>query len=120
FFNNETEIIEYKEIIKTILTTTGVTVAIIITFLFSKLFSERNERIERKRLIDIESKKITAFRKICHFLRSSNEFWNPFGNLKRKLDREYNNLTLRNYDEIINYEEYEKFLEEVNFGELGG
>lgn len=121
FFKNELVLSDYNEIIKTILTTTGVTVAIVITFLFSKLFSERNERIERKRLIDIESKKITAFRKICHFLKSSHEFWNPFGNLKNKLDNKYKYLKLNDYDsEKIEYERYRAFINEVNYGEGGG
>ena len=43
---------EHSQILFLLVATTGVTVAILISFFFSKLFSERNERIQRKRLID--------------------------------------------------------------------
>lgn len=120
-FNNQLQYEDYKSILTTILSTTGITVAIIVSFLFTKLFSERDERIARKRLIDIESHKVTAFRKICHFLKGSSEFWKPFGNLKNKLDHKYSRLTLASYDSSeIDYEKYSAFLEEVNYGESGG
>ena len=121
FSDNHLKLSDYNYIITTILTTTGVTVAIIITFLFSKIFSERNERVERKRQIDIESKKITALRKICYFLKSAHDFWVPFGNLKDKLDKKYSNLKLKSYDaETLSFDNYQAFLDEVNYGELGG
>ena len=120
-FNNQLKYNDYQLILTTILSTTGITVAIIVSFLFAKLFSEKDERIARKRLIDKESHKITAFRKICHFLKGSHEFWKPFGNLKTKLDNKYSKLTLASYDSSeIDYERYSAFLKEVNFGEIGG
>lgn len=120
-FDNQLQYKDYQSILTTILSTTGITVAIIVSFLFAKLFSEKDERIARKRLIDKESHKITAFRKICHFLKGSHEFWEPFGNLKDKLDKKYSKLTLASYDSSeIDYEKYSAFLNEVNFGESGG
>lgn len=121
FVNNQLSLVEYEKILSTLLSTSGITVAIIVIFLFTKLFSERNERIERKKLIDIKSKQITAFRKICYFIRTSHEFWQPFGNLKTKFDNEYKTITLSLYDsEEIDYDKYSAFLQEVNYGELGG
>lgn len=121
FVNNQLSFVDYEKILSTLLSTSGITVAIIVSFLFTKLFSERNERIERKKLIDVKAKQITAFRKICHFIRSSHKFWQPFGNLKAKFDNEYKTLTLSSYDsEEINYKKYAEFLNEVNFGEIGG
>lgn len=120
-FNNQLHYNDYQLLLTTILSTTGITVAIIVSFLFAKLFSEKEERIARKRLIDKESHKITAFRKICHFLKGSHEFWKPFGNLKTKLDYKYSKLTLASYDSSgIDYEKYSAFTKEVNYGEIGG
>lgn len=112
---------EYRDILSIIISTTGVTIAIIVSFLLSKLFSEKEVRVERKRLIDKESHRITAFRKLCHFLRKSSVFWEPFGNLKSKMDSKYKFLTLAHYDSTgIDYIKYTEFLKEVNYGELGG
>lgn len=121
FLNFQLKYDEYIDILPILLSTTGITIAIIISFIFTKLFTEKNERIERKRLIDLESKKVTAFRKICHFFKGSFEFWTTFGNLKNKLDKKYINLSLKSYDSSeIDYETYSAFCEEVNYGELGG
>jgi hypothetical protein len=121
FVHNQLNIDDYEKVMSTLLSTLGVTIAIIVSFLFTKLFSERNERIERKRLIDIKSKQVTAFRKICFFIRNSHKFWKPFGNLKSKFDTKYKDLTLSSYDsEKIDFETFKKFLTEVNNGEIGG
>ena len=109
---------DYEKILSLLISTIGITVAIIISFLFSKLYSEKNERIERKRRIDFLSKKITALRKIVHFIRRSHEFWNHFNkNIKHFLDSKYKDLTLYDYDRM-GYDLHRSFHEEVDFGEL--
>ena len=108
---------EYKNILTTLISTIGITTAIIISFLFSKLYSEKTERIERKRIIDKLSKKLTALRKIVHFLLRSFDFWRINNNIKRFLDNKYKRLTLYEYDKM-NYDDFKAFHEEVQIGEL--
>ncbi len=121
FLDNQLPYDEYKSLLPTILSTTGIVVAIIISFLFTKLYSEIGSRIERKRVIDKESKRITSFRRICHQIRISRHFWEPFGNLKKKLDGKFCHVRLRHYNsDKLNYESYNKFIKKVNYGEIGG
>ncbi len=109
---------DYSNILSILISTIGITTAIIITFLFSKLYSEKTERIARKQKIDKLSKKLTALRKIVHFLRGSHEFWRGNENIKKFLDNKYKDLTL--YDYIKKgYEWHVAFHDEVKFGELG-
>ena len=49
--------------------------AIVISYLFSKLFAERKERVNRKYEIDEISKKIILLQKISFTIRSCHEFW---------------------------------------------
>ena len=58
------------------------------TMLFSKLFSEKAERIQRKAEIDTLSHKITAFRKMAFQIRGFSEFW-KFGNNNIKSKTRY-------------------------------
>lgn len=109
---------EFEKILSLLISTIGITVAIIISFLFSKLYSEKSERIVRKQKIDVLSKKFTALRKIAHFIRWSSPFWNHFDkNIKSNLDHKYKKMTLYHYDRM-GYDNHKKFHEEVKFGEL--
>jgi len=109
---------EYSNVLSILISTIGITTAIIITFLFSKLYSEKTERIVRKQKIDKLSKKLTALRKIVHFLRGSHEFWRANENIKKFLDHKYRDLTLYEYIKK-GYDWHTAFHEEVEFGELG-
>ncbi|WP_439185818.1 hypothetical protein [Carboxylicivirga taeanensis] len=108
---------EYKEILTTTISITSITTAIIISFLFSKLSSERTERIVRKQKIDFYSKKLTSLRKIAHFLRSSSSFWTWNNNIKKFLDNKYKDLTLSDYDNK-EYNWHEAYNKETKIGEL--
>lgn len=109
---------DFEKVLSLLISTIGITVAIIISFLFSKLYSEKNERIERKRRIDFLSKKLTSLRKVVHFIRRSHEFWNHFNkNIKKFLDYKYKDFTLYDYDKM-GYDNHKSFHDEVEFGEL--
>jgi hypothetical protein len=60
-------------ILNTIITSLGIILAIVTTFIFSKVFSERTERIERKKIIDSYSKKVTALRRLAHKILLHND-----------------------------------------------
>jgi hypothetical protein len=53
-------------VLGTIISSLGIIIAIVTTFIFSKVFSERSERVDRKKLIDAYSKKLTALRRLAH------------------------------------------------------
>ena len=82
-----------KEILGVLISVVSIIVAIVVTFLFSKLFAEKSERIQRKSDIDILSHKITALRKIAFHIRGFHSFWKfSQNNIKTKMDHEYNYL----------------------------
>jgi hypothetical protein len=107
---------DWKDILSVLISTVGIISAIIITFLFSKLYSERNERIQRKIQIDGFSKKLTALRRIAHFLRSSHEFWR-FNKTKQHLDNKYKNLTLAKFMRM-DYDKSTALIDEIEGSEL--
>lgn len=59
-----------------IISTIGIISAILITFIFSKLYAEKSEIVERKKRIQQLSAKINSIRKICYILFKKNQFWN--------------------------------------------
>jgi len=92
-----------NELLMAIASATAIMVAIIVSYLFAKLFAEKEKRIQRKTLIDEYSQKITAFRRIAHFIYSDVKFWNHFSNVKSNCEKaNYKDLTMEDYDK--NYE----------------
>lgn len=59
-----------------IISTIGIISAILITFIFSKLYAEKSEIVERKKRIQQLSAKINSIRKIIYILFKKNQFWN--------------------------------------------
>ena len=58
-----------------IISTIGIISAILITFIFSKLYAEKSEIVERKKRMQHLSAKINAIRKISYILFKKNQFW---------------------------------------------
>jgi hypothetical protein len=86
----------------TVISAVSIILAIIITYLFSKLFAEKSIRIERKKEIDEFAKKITYLRRIAFHIRGMHDFWRHEGhNLKSRMDGQYDDLT---YEEYRGYE----------------
>jgi hypothetical protein len=104
-----------NEVLIVLVSTIGITTAIIITFFFTKLYADRNEKIQRKVRIDGLSKKLTAFRRIAHFLRSDSEYW-KFNKTKIHLDGKYKKLTLKDYSKF-DPDKFTKFIEEIEGSE---
>ena len=91
----------------------SVIIAIIITYLFSKLFAEKSERIQRKYTIDELSHRLTLFRKIAFHIRGMSEFWEQSNyNAKQKLDNKYKSLTYHQYMNL-GYDEHQLFTKDV-------
>jgi hypothetical protein len=105
-----------NDVLIVLISTIGITTAIIITFFFSKLYSDRNEKIQRKVRIDGLSKKLTAFRRIAHFLKSATEYWN-FNMTKYHLDGKYRNMTLEDFLRS-DLDQFTDFIEEIEGSEL--
>lgn len=58
-----------------IISTIGIISAILITFIFSKLYAEKSEIVERKKRMQQLSAKINAIRKVSYILFKKNKFW---------------------------------------------
>ena len=114
FYKVNLDIPKSEGILTLIISTTSITVAILITYFFSKIFSERQDRIIRKAKIDEYSKKITALSRVSHHLKSNFSFWSSLAKMKQLLDKKYEHLTTYKFRE---HKELAKLTEELN-GEL--
>ena len=99
-FLNFTDQIDFdkKEVLSVLISVISILVAIVVTYLFSKLFTEKAIKIERKKDIDVMSNKVTYFRRIAFHIRSLHGFW-KFGdvNIKSIVDHNYNKLSYEQY-----------------------
>lgn len=110
-----------KKISGILISVISILIAIIVTYLFSKLFAEKTIRIERKKQIDLLSSKVTNLRKIAFHIRGSHDFWRFHGiNIKSIIDHDYKDLTYEEYrrrdlpgHRKFSYEESEKIQEAI-------
>ncbi len=86
-----------EQILEILISTISITTAIIITFSFSKLFQEKQERITRKREIDKYFNLITSLRIIAFNIRTDNEFWSFSPSTKSGIDYKYPELTVEEF-----------------------
>lgn len=98
FKNTDEENFKKAEILSLIISAISIFVAVIVTYLFSKLFAEKTLRVERKKEIDKLSLKITLLRRVSYHIRASSQFW-KFNdiNIKAIIDKQYPNLTYEDY-----------------------
>lgn len=93
---------EKKETLSLLISVISIIFAILVTFIFSKLFAEKTIRIERKKEIDEYSLKITNLRNIAYHILGLHEFWKfRDANIKSAVDYYYPNLT---YEEFRGYD----------------
>lgn len=115
---------DIKKVLELILNISSISTAIIITFLFSKLYSERSQRIERKKEIDIYSKKLLFIRSIAYRLMNFNSLWIANSkNVKFIIQTTYSALTYEDYRNDLSkngmsYDEWSA-LNEAIVGEVG-
>lgn len=69
----------------------GIYSALLITFIVSKIFQIRQEKLERLREIIVLSHKTTDFRRICEILVESYDFWNK--DMRQIMDGKFKKLT---------------------------
>ena len=104
-----------QTILTTIIYVIAIVVAIIVTYIFNKLFSEKNIRIERKKLIDELSIKVTYLRRIAFHIRGLYEIWKINGkNIKTIIEKNYPNLTYHEFRNNLNYDQFEKINEDIS------
>ena len=105
---------DYKSLLNTIITLNGILIAVIATFLYSKILVERTERIQRKYDIDSLGIKLTALRIIASYLSLSSTFWRkPTGTIKKHYPG-IDIFTLRSF----NYDQLREFFKLTKMGEL--
>lgn len=104
------------QLLNLMIATTSITVAILVTYFFSKIFSEKQERIQRKFLIDDYSKLISSLVKIAFNIRSDHRFWEFSKKTKSVLDAKYPDLTVEEF-RSTKWEAYQKYTEELG-GEI--
>ncbi|SDJ98028.1 hypothetical protein SAMN04487898_105203 [Pedobacter sp. ok626] len=91
----------------------------VITYLTSKVLTVRQEKLNRVEKIKELSNKLTEFRRICHVVLESWQFWQPSAaahahgkNVAKKItfnDLQYLNVYDRRWDEIHNMMKYETY-----------
>lgn len=101
-FTNWTKFDRKDQILETIIAIISIITAIIVTYLFSKLFSEKAILIDRKKEIDKLAGKITLLRRLSFQIRSMHEFWKFKNehiniNIKTTIDYKYSELTYEEY-----------------------
>lgn len=74
-YDINTHLINRKDLLNLIITINGILIAVIATFLYSKILNERTERIQIKVKIDKISYKLNNLRRIAKIVRSSTHFW---------------------------------------------
>lgn len=115
FFRNiKLDLVKTDNLLTLLTSATSITVAILVTYFFSKLFAEKQERIQRKTIIDDYSQMVTALRRISYFIRSDNSFWKQFSDIKTTLDSDdYKGLTVETF-RGAKYEQYNKYKKAFN------
>lgn len=91
-----------QEILSTMISVISIIIAIIVTYLFSKLFYEKGVKVERKKEIDKLSRSITLLRRLAFTIRSMHDFWRFRNqhvnvNIKSMIDARYGELTYEEY-----------------------
>lgn len=106
--------IDNEKILNLIITINGILIAVIATFLYSKILLERSERIEIKSEIDLLSLKLSSLRRIALSLLCSASFWIKPTNV---IFHNYPGIDIFSLREF-NYEQLREFLKKTNMGEL--
>ncbi|MCB0742940.1 MAG: hypothetical protein KDC67_03470 [Ignavibacteriae bacterium] len=106
---------EALPILNLLVSVISIIIAIVVTYLFSKLFAEKAERIQRKQSIDELAHKVTLFRKIAFHIKGMHRFWETCNsNPKGWLDsRKYRDLTYHEYRNNLSYDDTHAIDEEV-------
>jgi hypothetical protein len=81
---------EINQLLNNIIQFSGIFSAILITFIVSKVFQIRQERMERRKEIVRLANKTTDFRRIARVLKNCWGFWNK--EMKSKMDNKYKEL----------------------------
>ena len=82
---------EITQLLNNIIQFSGIFSAILITFIVSKVFQIRQERIERRKEIVKFANKATDFRRIARVLKNCWGFWNK--DMRSKMDNYYKELS---------------------------
>jgi len=80
-----------NQLLNNLIQFSGIFSAILITYIISKVFQIRQERLERAKEVIKIANKVTDFRRIARILANSYGFWN--GKMKTKIDSDYQYLT---------------------------
>lgn len=88
--NHHKDVEKINSVLNNILQFSGIYSAILITFILTKIFQIRQEKLERLQEIIVLSNKTTDFRRICDILIETDSFWKP--EMREKLDGKFKYL----------------------------
>lgn len=89
--NHFTENEKINSVLNNILQFSGIYSAILITFIISKIFQIRQEKLKRLQEIIVLSNKTTDFRRICEIIVETDDFWKP--EMRHKMDGQFKDLS---------------------------
>jgi hypothetical protein len=106
-----------KEILNIIISTSAILGAILITYLFGKLFSDKTKYIEIKKIVDHYAVHINSFRNLIFRLTNIPQLWEIDNkkNIITVIKQDYPNLTLYQYREELGYEEFQIIEKNINY-----
>lgn len=112
-FNNQNET-RYLEVLTSIISIASITVAILITYMFTKIFDERNARIEYKKKVDTQAVKIHHLRQLLFRIRNAADLWTVDKyDLHQTMISKYPDLTYEEYNSF-DYNEHEQIISDTN------
>ena len=112
YHHKQTE--ELKNLLNNIFQFSGIYSALLITFIVSKIFQIRQEKLERLREIIVLSHKTTDFRRICEIIVECDSFWDK--SMRQTMDNKFKRLSYFHIqiDEDKNRDAIQKLIEEFH------
>lgn len=98
--NGVSECKDMMDNIKSVITIIGVSIALIISFLISKLYFDKTIGIERKKIKDTYSKKLTGIRLLLKHVYDNSTFWVTLSdskNIKNIIEEKHSTLTYKSF-----------------------
>lgn len=95
FLNINIESNLIKDIMQNLLIFSSIFCAILITFIISKIFQIRNEKIGLQSEMKNKSNQFTNFRRICSKIINNGDIWDS--KMKSKIENHYKHLTYEHF-----------------------
>lgn len=105
-----------KEVLSLLISISSIITAILITYIFGKLFSDKSKRIDIKKSIDNLAVVINNFRNLIFRLRQIDSLWQVDKTyINHKVRQKYPTLTVNDYRDNLPYEEFIIVEKDLNY-----